>query len=140
MLGHTSGATETIVWLPTFVLNVSSVFICIQNDISRYMQGELYQLIFYGIKALDLFGTRKKTPEILCSLCMIPRYNWREEERVVNSFPQFTTTISGLSVHFIRARPTPRSGQVQGLGAPVGGGAPPAGPWVAGGSRGVSRY
>jgi microsomal epoxide hydrolase len=32
------------------------------------------------------------------------RFDWRAAERRLNQFPQFTTTIDGLDVHFIHAR------------------------------------
>jgi epoxide hydrolase len=31
-------------------------------------------------------------------------YDWREHERTLNSFPQFTTTIDGQRVHFLHVR------------------------------------
>jgi pimeloyl-ACP methyl ester carboxylesterase len=32
------------------------------------------------------------------------RFNWREQERRLNTFEQFTTTIDGLNIHFIHRR------------------------------------
>ena len=31
-------------------------------------------------------------------------FNWREQERKLNQFPQFTTTIDGLDIHFVHQR------------------------------------
>jgi pimeloyl-ACP methyl ester carboxylesterase len=31
-------------------------------------------------------------------------YNWREQERRLNQLPQFTTTIDGVSIHFVHQR------------------------------------
>lgn len=39
-------------------------------------------------------------------------FDWKSEEKVLNSLPQFTTEISGLKVHFIRAVPQPRKNQI----------------------------
>merc|ERR1719507_2080733 len=39
-------------------------------------------------------------------------FDWKSEEKLLNSFEQFTTEISGLQVHFIRALPKPKKGQV----------------------------
>lgn len=32
------------------------------------------------------------------------RYDWRAQERRLNQFPQFTTTIDGVSIHFVHQR------------------------------------
>ena len=32
------------------------------------------------------------------------KYDWRKQERKLNEFPQFTTEIDGLDIHFIHAR------------------------------------
>ena len=45
-------------------------------------------------------------------IMMIIRFDWSSEEKLLNSFPHFTTEISGLQVHFIRAQPKPKKGQV----------------------------
>jgi Predicted hydrolases or acyltransferases (alpha/beta hydrolase superfamily) len=33
------------------------------------------------------------------------KYNWREREAFLNSFPQFKTTVDGLDLHFIHVKP-----------------------------------
>ncbi|XP_049770766.1 juvenile hormone epoxide hydrolase 1-like [Schistocerca cancellata] len=33
------------------------------------------------------------------------QYDWREREKFLNQFPQFKTTVSGLELHFIHAKP-----------------------------------
>lgn len=33
------------------------------------------------------------------------KYIWREREKFLNQFPQFTTTIQGLKIHFLRVKP-----------------------------------
>ncbi|VDM36668.1 unnamed protein product [Toxocara canis] len=33
------------------------------------------------------------------------KFDWRKQEAIINRFPQFTTEIEGLKVHFIRAKP-----------------------------------
>lgn len=33
-------------------------------------------------------------------------YNWRQREKHLNQFPQFTTSIQGLNIHFIHAKPS----------------------------------
>lgn len=35
----------------------------------------------------------------------IKDYKWREREKHLNQFPQFTTTIQGLDIHFIHIKP-----------------------------------
>ncbi|CAH1396960.1 unnamed protein product [Nezara viridula] len=35
------------------------------------------------------------------------KYNWTEREAYLNSFPQFTTEIGGLDIHFLHAKPDP---------------------------------
>lgn len=35
----------------------------------------------------------------------IKNYNWRQREQFLNQFPQFTTTIQGLKIHYIHAKP-----------------------------------
>ncbi|KAI1699970.1 alpha/beta hydrolase fold domain-containing protein [Ditylenchus destructor] len=37
-------------------------------------------------------------------------YDWRKYEEKLNSFPQFTTQIEGLKIHFIHAKPPPEAG------------------------------
>jgi microsomal epoxide hydrolase len=38
------------------------------------------------------------------------RYDWRAQEALLNSFPQFTTTIDGADIHFLHVRsPEPRA-------------------------------
>lgn len=32
-------------------------------------------------------------------------YNWKESEKYLNSYPQFTTNIQGLNIHFIHVKP-----------------------------------
>lgn len=32
-------------------------------------------------------------------------FSWRKQESIINSFPQFTTEIEGLKIHFIHAKP-----------------------------------
>ena len=41
----------------------------------------------------------------------IQSYDWRKEERTINSFPQFTTNIDGLDIHFLHAKPNPVPGK-----------------------------
>ena len=38
-------------------------------------------------------------------------YDWRAEERILNSFPQFKTDIDGLNIHFLHVRPRPVPGK-----------------------------
>lgn len=33
------------------------------------------------------------------------KYNWKEREQFLNKFPQFTTSIQGLNIHFIHVKP-----------------------------------
>ncbi|XP_049857938.1 juvenile hormone epoxide hydrolase 1-like isoform X3 [Schistocerca gregaria] len=33
------------------------------------------------------------------------KYNWREQERFLNKFPQFKTCVDGLDIHFIHVKP-----------------------------------
>lgn len=43
-------------------------------------------------------------------------FDWRKQEAILNSFPQFKTTIEGLEVHFLRVKPpSGRKGKVQSL-------------------------
>ena len=49
---------------------------------------------------------------IILIISLIIRFDWNSEEKLLNSFAQFTTEISGLQVHFIRALPKPKKGQV----------------------------
>lgn len=35
----------------------------------------------------------------------LTKYNWREREKFLNQFPQFKTTLNGLELHFIHAKP-----------------------------------
>ncbi|KAI1694181.1 alpha/beta hydrolase fold domain-containing protein [Ditylenchus destructor] len=37
-------------------------------------------------------------------------YDWRKYEEKLNSFPQFTTQIEGLKIHFIHAKPPSKAG------------------------------
>eukprot|EP00914_Ancora_sagittata_P001373 GHVO01003604.1.p1 GENE.GHVO01003604.1~~GHVO01003604.1.p1 ORF type:complete len:458 (-),score=46.09 GHVO01003604.1:17-1390(-) len=37
------------------------------------------------------------------------KFNWRKQEALLNSFPQFTTKIEGIDVHFIRVKPASQS-------------------------------
>jgi len=39
------------------------------------------------------------------------KYDWRKQEKFLNQYPQFTTNIQGLNIHFIHLKPT----QTQGL-------------------------
>ena len=36
-------------------------------------------------------------------------YNWRQQEKLLNSFSQFTTRIDGLDIHFLHVKPKPDS-------------------------------
>ena len=38
-------------------------------------------------------------------------YDWRSEERIINSFPQFQTDIDGLNIHFLHVQPRPVKGK-----------------------------
>ena len=49
---------------------------------------------------------------MIITILITVRFDWKSEEKLLNSFPQFTTEISGLQVHFIRAAPKPKKGQV----------------------------
>ena len=49
---------------------------------------------------------------VILILTLIISFDWHSEEKLLNSFEQFTTEISGLQVHFIRALPKPKKGQV----------------------------
>ncbi|KAI1696849.1 alpha/beta hydrolase fold domain-containing protein [Ditylenchus destructor] len=40
----------------------------------------------------------------------INHYDWRKYEEKLNSFPQFTTQIEGLKIHFIHAKPPSKAG------------------------------
>lgn len=40
----------------------------------------------------------------------IDKYDWRKQEKYLNSFPQFKTTIEGIQVHFIHVKPQKTSG------------------------------
>ena len=33
------------------------------------------------------------------------KYDWRKQESLINSFPQFKTNIEGIDIHFIRVKP-----------------------------------
>uniref|UniRef100_A0A1I7Y971 EHN domain-containing protein n=1 Tax=Steinernema glaseri TaxID=37863 RepID=A0A1I7Y971_9BILA len=35
----------------------------------------------------------------------LKKYDWRKHEAILNSFPQFTTEIEGLNIHFLRVEP-----------------------------------
>jgi len=35
----------------------------------------------------------------------VEKYNWRDHEKILNSYPQFTTTIEGIQVHFVHVKP-----------------------------------
>ncbi|XP_055343456.1 epoxide hydrolase 1-like [Paramacrobiotus metropolitanus] len=37
-------------------------------------------------------------------------YDWRKQEAFINSFPQYTTNIEGLNIHFVRAVPPEAAG------------------------------
>ncbi|XP_055343442.1 epoxide hydrolase 1-like [Paramacrobiotus metropolitanus] len=37
-------------------------------------------------------------------------YDWRKQEAYINSFPQYTTNIEGLTIHFVRAVPPEAAG------------------------------
>ncbi|XP_046397615.1 juvenile hormone epoxide hydrolase 1-like isoform X2 [Ischnura elegans] len=41
----------------------------------------------------------------------INEYNWTAQEEYLNSFPQFTTYISGLRIHFVHVKPQSRKEQ-----------------------------
>ena len=36
-------------------------------------------------------------------------YNWRQQEKLLNSFSQFTTRIDGLDIHFLHVKSKPDS-------------------------------
>ena len=38
-------------------------------------------------------------------------YDWRSEEQIINSFPQFQTNIDGLNIHFLHVKPRPVKGK-----------------------------
>ncbi len=33
------------------------------------------------------------------------KYDWRSQEKMLNQFPQFKTTLDGLDIHFIHLKP-----------------------------------
>lgn len=35
----------------------------------------------------------------------VNKYDWRKEEKLINSFPHFVTQIEGLKIHFILVKP-----------------------------------
>lgn len=37
----------------------------------------------------------------------INKYDWKSQEKTLNQFPQFKTSIDGLDIHFIHAKPDP---------------------------------
>jgi len=38
------------------------------------------------------------------------KYNWHEREQFLNKFPQYTTNIQGLDIHFLHVKPTETNG------------------------------
>ena len=34
------------------------------------------------------------------------KYDWRQQEKILNKFPQYKTQIEGIDVHFFRVKPT----------------------------------
>lgn len=38
------------------------------------------------------------------------KYSWKDRQNYLNSFPQFTTQVQGLKIHFIHAKPAKTSG------------------------------
>ena len=41
----------------------------------------------------------------------LEKYDWRAQEKMLNSFPQFTTSVDGLAVHFLHVKPDPSTTQ-----------------------------
>jgi juvenile hormone epoxide hydrolase len=37
----------------------------------------------------------------------LKKYDWRKQEKMLNGFPQFMTTIDGVDVHFMHVKPDP---------------------------------
>lgn len=35
-------------------------------------------------------------------------YNWKEREKILNKYPQYTVNIQGLNIHFLHIRPNDR--------------------------------
>ena len=35
------------------------------------------------------------------------KFNWRDQEVRLNAFPQFTTSLDGIDVHFLHVKPDP---------------------------------
>ena len=38
-------------------------------------------------------------------------YDWRKQERILNAYDQFTTTIEGIKIHFLHYKPAVKRGQ-----------------------------
>lgn len=38
------------------------------------------------------------------------RYDWTARQKRLNALPQFKTSVSGLDIHFVHAKPPPRAG------------------------------
>jgi len=43
------------------------------------------------------------------------KYNWRTQEKLLNSYPQYMTNIEGIDVHFIHIKPSKPAGKLTSL-------------------------
>jgi len=75
----------------------------IKNDLTRLAPALEDSAFSYGFHTEELENLARYWLE---------EFDWSSEEKLLNSFPHFTTEISGLQVHFIRAQPKPKKGQV----------------------------
>ena len=41
------------------------------------------------------------------------KYSWRKQEKILNSFDNFKTNIEGIDIHYIHAKPKPKTGNAQ---------------------------
>ena len=40
----------------------------------------------------------------------LEKFDWRKQEAVLNAYPQFTTVIEGIEVHFVQVKPAKNAG------------------------------
>ncbi|TKR87269.1 hypothetical protein L596_011691 [Steinernema carpocapsae] len=50
------------------------------------------------------YGFNSKTLEEVKNY-WLTKFDWRKQEAILNSFPQFTTEIEGMNIHFLRVQP-----------------------------------
>ncbi len=76
------------------------------------IQGELFRLKSASVKPLEESGFEYgfNSDYLINEIApyWLKSFDWRKQEKMLNGLPQFKTTIDGLDIHFVHAKPDPK--------------------------------